>query len=52
MRKMFSLILCLCMLLLAGCESNAKSADNKTSMFRGLAPDEMIITSYLAPWPE
>ena len=56
MKKTVCLALCLCMLILmfvcTGCENKTTSAGSKTSMFRGLAPDEMIITSYLAPWPE
>lgn len=55
MRKMFGLILCLCMLasmlLFAGCESNTENGDNKTSIFRGLAPDEMFISGYIGPRP-
>ena len=55
MRRILSAVLCLCMVatiaLLPGCASKSE-AGNKSSMFRGLAPDEMIITSYLAPWPE
>lgn len=54
MKKLFSCILSLCvlaaMLLLPGC-TNKPENENKTSMFRGLAPDEMIITGYIGPRP-
>lgn len=54
MKKTISIILFLCMLfsiaVLSGC--GKKPENNKTSMFRGLEADEMIITGYLAPWPE
>ncbi len=55
MKKILSLILCLCVLasmfLLSGCEKKETDAGNKISMFRGLEPDEMFISGYLAPWP-
>ena len=55
MKRIASLILCVCMLiamlLLSACGSN-KDSDNRTSIFRGLDADEMFISSYLAPWPE
>ncbi len=56
MRKFLSIILCLCMLAslfaFAGCDTAETENAEKTSMFRGLEPDEMFISGYLAPWPE
>ena len=56
MKRAFSLISCLCILasilLLNGCSTGGEDSASRTPMFRGLEPDEMIITSYLAPWPE
>ncbi len=53
MKKALSFVLCLCMLasvmLLSGCEKETES--NKTSMFRGLAADEMFISGYIGPRP-
>lgn len=55
MKRTLILILCLCMLasmmMFSGCRSSTEDAGNMTSMFRGLAPDEMIITGYIGPRP-
>lgn len=56
MKKILSIILCLCMLAslfaFAGCDTTETDNADKTSMFRGLEADEMFISGYLAPWPE
>ena len=53
MKKLFSIILCLCILVgmvfISGCEKETES--NKTSMFRGLEADEMFISGYIGPRP-